>query len=58
MNVYENIAECKYKIESYEHMLKIMPEDSLLGRLCIKAYLKHEHKELVQLKIFSQLRND
>ena len=49
MTTKEKIAECEYKIESYERMLDIMPDNTLLGRLCIEAYLKHEKKKLAAL---------
>ena len=49
MTTKEKIAECEYKIESYERMLDIMPDNTLLGRLCIEAYLKHEKKKLAVL---------
>lgn len=46
MTIDEKIAKCKENIEGYEKMLKLMPEDTLLGRLCVLSYLKRERKKL------------
>lgn len=40
MTIDEKIARCMENIEGYEKMLKLMPEDTLLGRLCVLSYLK------------------
>lgn len=46
MTIDEKISKCKENIEGYEKMLKLMPEDTLLGRLCVLSYLKRERKKL------------
>lgn len=50
MTIDEKIAKCKENIEGYEKMLKLMPEDTLLGRLCVLSYIKHERKKLDALR--------
>ena len=50
MTIDEKIAKCKENIEGYEKMLKLMPEDTLLGRLCVQSYLKRERKKLDALR--------
>lgn len=49
MTIDEKIARCRENIEGYEKMLKIMPEETLLGRLCVISYLKKERKRLNEL---------
>lgn len=49
MTIDEKIARCRENIEGYERMLKIMPEETLLGRLCVISYLKRERKKLNEL---------
>ncbi len=49
MTIDEKIARCRENIEGYEKMLKIMPEETLLGRLCVISYLKRERKKLNEL---------
>ena len=43
------IKECKERIKGYEDILAIMPSDTFLGVLCVKAYLKKERKRFVKL---------
>ena len=50
MTIDEKIAKCKENIEGYEKMLKLMPDDTLLGRLCVLSYLKRERKKLDALR--------
>ena len=50
MTIDEKISKCKENIEGYEKMLKLMPEDTLLGRLCVLSYLKRERKKLDALR--------
>ena len=38
------------EISNFEDMLKKMPENTILGRLCIKAYLKRDRAALVRVK--------
>lgn len=49
MTIDEKIARCRENIEGYEKMLKIMPEETLIGRLCVISYLKRERKKLNEL---------
>lgn len=49
MTIDEKITRCRENIEGYEKMLKIMPEETLLGRLCVISYLKRERKKLNEL---------
>lgn len=37
------------KLESYKEMLKIMPEDTILGRMCIISYIKREEKKIQEI---------
>ena len=46
MTIDEKIKRCKENIEGYEQMPKIMPEDTLIGRLCVISYHKRERKKL------------
>ncbi len=43
------ILKVKQELEDFQMMLKVMPEDTLLGRLCIKAYIKRAEKKLKKL---------
>lgn len=38
------------KIAQLEKSLSLMPEDTVLGRWCVKSYIKKYQKELEQLK--------
>jgi hypothetical protein len=49
------IKECKERIQGYEDTLAVMPSDTFLGVLCVKAYLKKERKRLV--KLYEDLNN-
>lgn len=49
MNTNSEIEKIKKNIEGYKRMLNEMPEDTFLGRLCIKGYLKREEKKLRNL---------
>lgn len=44
------MAELNDKISRLEETLKLMPEDTFLGRVCVMGYLKKYKKELVQLE--------
>lgn len=49
MDINSEIEKVKKNIEAYKKMLDEMPEDTFLGRLCIKGYLKREEKKLKNL---------
>jgi hypothetical protein len=49
MNINSEIEKVKKNIEGYKRTLNEMPEDTFLGRVCIKAYLKREEKKLKKL---------
>lgn len=49
------IKECRDRIKGYEDTLALMPSDTFLGVLCVKAYLKRERKRLV--KLYEELKN-
>ena len=38
------------KLEIYEDMLHNIPENSILGRLCIESYIRKTKKEIAKLK--------
>ena len=49
MNMNLEIEQTKQNIENYQKILQLMPEDTILGRLCITAYLKREERKLQNL---------
>ena len=49
MNMNLEIEQTKQNIENYQKMLQLMPEDTILRRLCITAYLKREERKLQNL---------
>ena len=49
MDINREIERTQKNIEGYKRMLDEMPENTFLGRLCIKAYLKREEKKLRNL---------
>lgn len=49
MNLEEKIEVCKKRIKDFEETLRLMPEDTVIGRLCIIAYIKKENKKLEKL---------
>ena len=49
MDIDAKIEKVKSNIKGYKKMLDEMPEDTFLGRLCIKAYLKREERKLKSL---------
>lgn len=49
MDIDAKIEKARSNIEGYRKMLDEMPEDTFLGRLCIKAYLKKEERKLKSL---------
>ena len=49
MNMNLEIEQTKQNIENYQKMLQLMPEDTILGRLCITAYLRREERKLQNL---------
>ena len=49
MDINHEIERTQKNIEGYKRMLDEMPENTFLGRLCIKAYLKREEKKLKNL---------
>jgi hypothetical protein len=49
MDINREIERTQKNIEGYKRMLDEMPENTFLGRLCIKAYLKREEKKLKNL---------
>ena len=48
MDINREIERTQKNIEGYKRMLDEMPENTFLGRLCIKAYLKL--KNLLNMK--------
>lgn len=44
------MTELRDKISRLEETLKLMPEDTFLGRVCVMGYLKKYKKELAQLE--------
>ena len=49
MNTNLEVEQTKQNIANYQKMLQLMPEDTVLGRLCITAYLKREERKLRSL---------
>lgn len=49
MDKASKIERVKQEIEDYKMMLRLMPEDTLIGRMCIKAYIKRSEKKLKKL---------
>ena len=49
MDINREIERAQKNIEGYKRMLDEMPENTFLGRLCIKGYLKREEKKLRNL---------
>lgn len=49
MDIDYEIAKVRKNIEGYKRILDEMPENTFLGRLCMKAYLKREEKKLKDL---------
>ena len=48
--IKEEAKALEEKIRGLEETLKLMPEGTFLGRMCIKSYIKRYQKELNQLK--------
>ena len=48
--IKEEAKTLEEKIKGLEETLKLMPEGTFLGRMCIKSYIKRYQKELNQLK--------
>ena len=49
MNLDQEIERVKENIDYYEKMLDLMPEDTLLGRMCLEAYLRRDRRKLKKL---------
>lgn len=49
MNIGQKIETCEANIYSYREMLKMMPEDTLLGRLCVNSLIKKEERKREKL---------
>ena len=49
MNLDHEIERVKENIDYYEKMLALMPEDTLLGRMCLEAYLRRDRRKLKKL---------
>ena len=45
----EKIKESLERIETYKEMLKMMPETTLLARLCLISYIKNEERKIEKL---------
>jgi hypothetical protein len=48
--IKEQANALEEKIRGLEETLKLMPEGTFLGRMCIKSYIKRYKKELDRLK--------
>lgn len=49
-NNLSKTEELEDKIKRLEETLKLMPEDTFLGRVCVMGYLRKYKKELEKLK--------
>ena len=49
MNLDQEIERVKENIYYYERMLSMMPNDSILGRMCLEAYLRRNRRKLKKL---------
>lgn len=49
MTIDEKINKCIENIKGYEEILKIMPEETIIGRLCVLSYIKRETRKLESL---------
>lgn len=49
MDLNKEIERVKENICYYERMLSMMPDDSILGRICLEAYLIKDRKKLKKL---------
>ena len=49
-SIEKEIQILEEKIAQLEKSLSLMPEDTALGRLCIKGYIKRYQKELDKLR--------
>lgn len=54
MDIDLKISNAESNIEEFRRMLDVMPEDTFVGRLCIKAYLKREERRLKNLLVEKQ----
>jgi hypothetical protein len=48
--IKEEAKTLEEKIRGLEETLKLMPDGTFLGRMCIKSYIKRYQKELDKLK--------
>lgn len=51
-SIEEQIEICEARLRDFEETLKLMPADTVIGRLCILSYIKREKKKLE--KLYSQ----
>ena len=49
MDINDEIKKLEDNIQYYQRMLALMPKDTLLGRLCIEAYIKRDTRKLKKL---------
>lgn len=48
-NIDEQIEVCEARLHDFEETLKLMPADTVIGRLCMLSYIKREKKKLEKL---------
>lgn len=55
MKTTEELIEIsKKRLKDFEETLKLMPEDTIIGRLCILSYIKREKRKLE--KLYAELK--
>lgn len=50
-DITKQMQDCAINMLQYERMLSDIPENSILGRLCIKGYIKQEERKLYKLSL-------
>ena len=54
MKTTEELIEISKRLKDFEETLKLMPEDTIIGRLCILSYIKREKRKLE--KLYAELK--
>lgn len=49
MTIEEQLAYHKARLKEFEETLKLMPADTVIGRLCLISYIKRERRAIDKL---------
>lgn len=54
-SIEEQIEICEARLRDFEETLRLMPADTVLGRMCINSYIRKEKRKLERL--YAQKKN-